>query len=131
MNIDALLTASLPIRIHVVTVLLALVIGLLQLVLKRGTPLHRTMGWVWVAAMGVTAMSSFFIHSIRLVGPWSPIHILSVVTLVNLVWAIHSARQGRWRQHGIIMASLFFFAILGAGAFTLLPGRLMHTVLFG
>lgn len=131
MNLDALLAASLPIQVHVVAVLLAFVIGVLQLLLKRGTPLHRAMGWTWVVAMVVTALSSFFIHSIRLVGLWSPIHILSVVTLVSLAWAIHSSRRGNMRRHGIIMASLFFYAIIGAGVFTLLPGRLMHVVLFG
>ncbi|GGY74924.1 DUF2306 domain-containing protein [Marinobacter zhanjiangensis] len=131
MNLNALLAASLPIQIHVVTVMLALVIGLLQLVLKRGTSLHRTMGWGWVVAMAVTAVSSFFIHRIQLVGPWSPIHILSVVTLVYLTLAIQAARQGNMRRHGMIMASLFLFAVIGAGVFTLLPGRLMHVVLFG
>ena len=131
MKIDALLAASLPIQVHVVAVLLAFVIGVLQLLLKRGTPLHRAMGWTWVVAMVVTALSSFFIHSIRLVGLWSPIHILSVVTLVSLAWAIYSSRRGNVRRHGIIMASLFVFAVIGAGVFTLLPGRLMHVVLFG
>lgn len=131
MNIEALLAASLPIRVHVATALLALLIGLFQLALTRGTPWHRMMGWTWVAAMAVTAVSSFFIHSIRLVGLWSPIHVLSVVTLISLVWAIYSARQRKWRRHGITMAALFLFGLIGAGAFTLLPGRLMHTVLFG
>lgn len=131
MNLDALLAASLPIQIHVAAVLLALVIGVFQLVLKRGTAMHRAMGWTWIAAMAVTAISSFFIHQIRMVGMLSPIHILSVTTLLALAWAIHAARQGNMRRHGIIMSSLFFYAILGAGAFTLLPGRLMHVVLFG
>lgn len=131
MNLDALLAASLPIQIHVAAVLLALVIGVLQLTLKRGTSLHRAMGWTWIIAMAATALSSFFIHQIRLVGMWSPIHILSVTTLLALVWAIHAARQGNMRRHGIIMSSLFFYAIIGAGVFTLLPGRLMHVVLFG
>lgn len=131
MNLDALLAASLPIQIHVAAVLLALVIGVLQLTLKRGTSLHRAMGWTWIIAMTATALSSFLIHQIRLVGMWSPIHILSVTTLLALVWAIHAARQGNMRRHGIIMSSLFFYAIIGAGVFTLLPGRLMHVVLFG
>lgn len=131
MNLNALLAASLPIRIHVAAVMLALVIGVFQLALKRGTALHRAMGWTWIGAMAVTALSSFFIHQIRLVGLWSPIHILSVTTLLALVLAIHAAKQGKMRRHGIIMSSLFFYAIIGAGVFTLLPGRVMHAVLFG
>lgn len=131
MNLNALLATCLPIQVHVVAVMLALIIGLLQLVLKRGTSSHRAMGWIWVVAMAVTAISSFFIHQIRLVGAWSPIHILSVVTLVYLVLAIQVARQGNMQRHGMIMEWLFLFALIGAGAFTLLPGRLMHVVLFG
>ena len=34
--------------------------------------------------MAVVAVSSFWIHQIRLVGPWSPIHLLSIFTLVML-----------------------------------------------
>jgi uncharacterized membrane protein len=29
------------------------------------------------------------------------------------------------------MISLYFFALIGAGIFTLLPGRIMHEVVFG
>jgi uncharacterized membrane protein len=30
--------------------------------------------------MAMVAISSFWIHQIRLLGPWSPIHLLSVFT---------------------------------------------------
>lgn len=132
MNLNALLATTLPIQIHVAAVILALAVGLLQIfVLKRGSRLHRITGWTWITAMAVGAISSFFIHSIQLVGGWSPVHILSVVTLVSLVWGMLELRRGNGRRHGIIMASLFVYALIGAGIFTLLPGRLMHTVVFG
>lgn len=45
--------------------------------------------------MAVVAASSFWIHQIRLVGLFSPIHLLSICTLVMLplaVWRAHTHR---------------------------------------
>jgi len=78
-----------------------------------------------------SAVSSFWIHQSRLFGPFSPIHLLSILTLVGLPRAIWLARQGNIAAHGRLMLILFFFAPVSAGAFTLAPGRLMHAVVFG
>ena len=40
-------------------------------------------------------LSSFWIHEIRLVGPWSPIHLLSIFTLVMLPVAVWRGAQPR------------------------------------
>jgi uncharacterized membrane protein len=85
----------------------------------------------WVILMTITAASSFFIHEIQSVGAWSPIHLLSVFTLVMLGVAVHAARTGATRRHRNAMISMFVFALIGAGALTLQPGRIMHAVLFG
>ena len=52
---------------------------------------HRTLGWVWVALIMVISGSSFLIHGIRLWGPWSPIHLLSVFVLIMLVVGVLAA----------------------------------------
>ena len=65
------------------------------------------------------------------VGPWSPIHILSVFTPLALVYAVWAARHQRVRGHRIAMISIFCGALVIAGLFTLVPGRLMHAVVFG
>lgn len=131
MTIHPILSASPAIQLHVVSACMALLVGLAQLALRKGTPIHRWTGWFWIALMAVVALSSFFIHSIQLVGPWSPIHLLSVYTLVMLWAGVRAGRKGKTREHAYTMAALFVFALIGAGAFTLLPGRLMHIVLFG
>lgn len=131
MNLEPLFNTSPAIQLHVATAVLAFVLGLFQLFLRKGTANHKMAGWIWIGAMAAVALSSFFIHTIQLVGPWSPIHLLSVYTLVMLWWGIRQGRKGKSREHGITMASLFFFALIGAGAFTLLPGRMMHAVVFG
>ncbi|MFK7878498.1 MAG: DUF2306 domain-containing protein [Roseobacter sp.] len=92
---------------------------------------HRWIGYLWVTLMGLVALSSFWIQDIRQLGPFSFIHILSVVVLVNLYFAIRAARRGDVASHRSSMRWLFFAALVGAGVFTLLPGRAMHLVLFG
>lgn len=131
MNVNILLGTTTAIQIHVVAAISALALGSIQLCSTKGTRWHRGLGLVWVAAMFVVAVSSFFIHQIRLVGPWSPIHLLSLLTLFGLWGALVTLWKRRYRQHGRIMVSLFVFGLIGAGLFTLLPGRLMHAVFFG
>jgi len=89
------------------------------------------MGRVWVVLMLVTAGSALFINEIRLIGPFSPIHIFSVVTFVGLAQGVWQIRRGDVREHKATMQGVYFFALILAGAFTLLPGRRMHDVLFG
>ncbi|QUJ76080.1 DUF2306 domain-containing protein [Sulfitobacter albidus] len=120
-----------PVPAHALAAIGALALGAVQLVLAKGTHLHRIAGRVWVALMAFVAFSSFFIHELQLIGPWSPIHLLSILTLVSLVQAVRTARAGNIAQHRIIMRSLYLYALVITGAFTLLPGRTMHAVLFG
>ncbi len=109
----------------------AFVLGLVQFAAPKGTLPHRTIGWIWVFLMTSVAVSSFWIHQIKLVGPWSPIHLLSIFTLTMLPLAIWQAHRHRVADHRRAMISIFSGALVVAGLFTLLPGRIMHTVLFG
>ena len=52
--------------------------------------------------MAAVAVSSFWIHQIRLIGPWSPIHLLSIFTLVMLPLAVW---RGAPHRSPIIAAS--------------------------
>jgi len=131
MPIDPLSAAPLVIQFHVVAALLALVLGLLQFAGPRGTPRHRIVGRLWVLLMVMVSGSSFFIHELRLFGPWSPIHVLSVVTLASLGYAIVAVRRGNIAAHRRAMISAYVLGLVVAGAFTLVPGRIMHAVIFG
>ena len=106
-------------------------LGLVQLAAPKGTLPHRTLGWIWVALMLVISASSFLIHGIRLWGPWSPIHLLSIFAPVMLAVGVVAARRHRVRAHKITMMSVFAGALVLAGLFTLVPGRIMHNALFG
>lgn len=119
------------VSVHALAALGALLIGLYQFIMSKGTGRHRLVGYVWAALMVVVAVSSFWIHEIRMVGPFSPIHILAIVTLVGLAAALYAARRGNIKSHRIGMTWLYCAALIGAGAFTLLPGRVMYEVVFG
>ena len=131
MNWSLLFNAALPIAPHALVALAILVLGGVQLALPKGTYLHKRLGWVWVIGMGFVAASGLFIWDIRLWGPFSPIHILSIVTLVNLTYAVRAARRGNITGHKAAMISLVTLALIIPGLFTLMPGRVMHAVMFG
>ena len=111
--------------------MVAVILGGLQLASTKGTTQHRMLGWVWVLLMAYVSISSFFISELKLWGAFSPIHLLSAWTVFSLVMAVYHARQGNIRQHKIWMVLLYILALIVTGVFTLWPGRVMHSVLFG
>lgn len=131
MSISLLTQSSLAIQIHVASAVFALLLGATLLVGRKGTGPYRLLGRLWIGMMVITALSSFFIQSLRLYFGFSPIHILSVFTLIGSWQAVAAARAGRIAEHRRHVGNLYSFALLTAGAFTLLPGRLMHKLLFG
>ncbi|WGD56485.1 DUF2306 domain-containing protein [Bradyrhizobium sp. CB1650] len=131
MNLAPLLEAAPAIPLHAFAAMAAFALGLVQFAAPKGTLPHRTIGWIWVALMAVVAASSFWIHQLRLVGPFSPIHLLSIFTLVVLPLAVWRAHTHRVADHRRMMIFLFSGALVVAGLFTLVPGRLMHRVVFG
>jgi uncharacterized membrane protein len=131
MTLSPLLAASPAIQMHAFAALAAFALGAVQLTAPKGTIPHRLFGWLWAGLMLTVVLSSFFIHEIRLWGPWSPIHLLSIFTLVLLPMAGWRARRHDVRRHQRAMVGLFAGALVIAGLFTFLPGRIMHAVLFG
>ena len=131
MTLAPLLEAPGTIPLHAFAAMAAFVLGIVQFAAPKGTLPHRTIGWIWVTLMAVIAVSSFWIHELRIVGPFSPIHLLAIFTLVTLPLAVMHARRHNVDRHRRAMISIFAGALLIAGAFTFLPGRIMHAVAFG
>jgi uncharacterized membrane protein len=131
MSLVPLLEAAPAIPLHAFAAMAAFLLGLVQFAAPKGTLPHRTIGWIWVALMAGVAASSFWIHQIRLAGPFSPIHLLSIFTLVMLPLAVWRAHTHRVTDHRRIMILIFAGALVVAGLFTLVPGRIMHRVIFG
>jgi uncharacterized membrane protein len=131
MSFAPLLDAAPAIPLHALAAMAAFVLGVVQFAAPKGTMPHRAIGAIWVALMTMVAISSFWINQIRLVGPWSPIHLLSIFTLLMLPLAIWKAHTHQVAAHRRIMIYLFSGALVVAGLFTLVPGRIMHAVVFG
>ena len=131
MSLAPLLDAATAIPLHAFAAMAAFVLGLVQFAAPKGTLPHRTLGWIWVLLMAGVAISSFWIHTIRLVGPFSPIHLLSIFTLIMVPLAVWRAHKHRVADHKRIMIMTFTGALVIAGLFTLVPGRIMHAVVFG
>lgn len=131
MSLTPLLEAPLAVQIHAFAAIAAVTLGALVLFRRKGTPLHKLMGRTWAALMLVVATSALFINEIRLIGPFSPIHIFSVFTYLGLAQGIWAIRHRDVQKHRAAMQGLYFGALMLAGAFTFLPRRRMHDVLFG
>jgi uncharacterized membrane protein len=131
MSLAPLLDAAPAIRLHAFAAMTAFALGIVQLSAPKGTLPHRTIGWIWVTLMAIVSLSSFWIHDLRLWGPWSPIHLLSIFTLLMLPMAVWAAHRHAVDRHRRAMTAIFLGALVIAGVFTLVPGRIMHKVVLG
>jgi uncharacterized membrane protein len=125
-----LLSASPAIQTHAVAAMAAFALGIVQFHGAQrnvAAPHHRV---ALGGLMLVVSATAFNIHEIRLWGPWSPIHLLAIFTLLTLPLAVRRARQHEVARHRRMMIGLFFGALIGAGVFALLPGRIMYEVVF-
>ncbi|MEL7273415.1 MAG: DUF2306 domain-containing protein [Pseudomonadota bacterium] len=121
--------------VHLIAAVIALVLGGFVLWRRKGDWRHKLAGRIWVATMLVVAVSSFWITEIREEG-FSPIHALSVYTLLSLTVGIWALRKGpvtatSITAHKRAMQGLYGFGLLIAGGFTLLPFRFLGRMTFG
>jgi uncharacterized membrane protein len=107
---------------HLASVLLALPLGVSQLLLPKGTFRHRTVGYIWIVLMVFTAIVSFSIHTINPHG-FSPIHLFSILTLIFAPLIVFFARTGRVERHRSAVLGIMVGGLAIAGLFTFLPGR--------
>lgn len=131
MDLAPLTNAPFAIQLHAYAALAAFGLGAVQLTRVKGTGQHRALGYTWVGLMLAVAISSFWIHDLRIWGPWSPIHLLSIMVLAMLPLAIYFARVHRVLGHKLTMLGILSGALVIAGIFTFVPGRIMHRVVFG
>jgi uncharacterized membrane protein len=129
-RLDLLAAASPAIRLHLAAAVLALLVGCVLLIRRKGTAWHKFLGWGWVLAMGIVAGSSLFIQVLR-PGQWSLLHLLSGWVLLALPFAVIAVRRGNVGAHRRTMTGIFIGGLLIAGLFTFAPGRLLFRVFLG
>ena len=120
--------------LHLGSLVPAFVIGSYLLLNRKGTPVHRLLGKIYMWLMLFTAIITLFMEA--LVGPkflnhFGFLHLLSLFVLYTVPTAYRAIRVGNIKLHKRKMVGLYVGALLVAGAFTLSPGRLIHTWLFG
>ena len=120
-----------PIPLHAIMAMIAIILGGIQLSMKKSGLIHKLLGRIWVGIMLIVAITSFFIHEIKLWGAYSPIHLLSLWTIFSLGLGIYFVRVGNIKRHKQVMITLYFFALILTGFFTFMPGRVMHQILVG
>jgi len=115
---------------HIGTIIVALALTPLMLLRRRGDTMHRRLGWLWTAAMLLTALLSFGVRGINGAG-LSLIHLLSAWTLVQVILLVWYARRHQVARHRGAVRGMVTGALLIAGFFTFPFGRLMGRWLFG
>jgi uncharacterized membrane protein len=135
MSLAPLLAAPFAVKLHVVTVVPAFLLGTWLIFFSRkGARYHRAIGYVYLSLMTITSITALFIQTIMPRGPFfgfSPIHLFIPLTLSGVVGALYYARRHNIRAHRRSMLGVYIGGLLIAGSFTLLPGRIMYAVFFG
>ena len=129
-NLSLLLTAEPLVQLHVLGATLSILLLPFVLLRRRRDRMHRIGGYIWVCAMATTALSSFGITGNGTFGPFSPIHGLSVLTLIGLFHGLRLAIRRNRVGHQKAMQNLAFWALGVAGALSFMPDRLMNRVFF-
>lgn len=121
--------------LHVVAAVVALVVGAVVLLRRKGTHTHRLWGWAYTAALAVMALASFAVFELR-DGP-SIFHVVSVLTLVVLAVGVVVARRRRpsWRRrHAVFLpVSYLMLVVTGTAQFfdrLPLPNEALNAIVF-
>jgi uncharacterized membrane protein len=69
--------------IHLISGIVALIFGGAVLLMKKGTQIHRKVGYVYVFSMTILLISSFLIY--RLFGRFGVFHVFSLISTVSLL----------------------------------------------
>jgi len=125
------------IYIHAFFALTAVPLGLYIFLTRKGTTKHKLFGRIWVAWLLTISLTAIFIQEIT-PGEYSFIHLLIPLTIGSLIYSIWSIKKFKKtklkkykKSHMSSMIGVYVGALILAGAFTLLPGRLFYEVLFG
>lgn len=122
------------VQVHLATVLPAFVIGTWLLANRKGSPLHRMLGRIYLVLMLVTALATLAMPAHvgpQWLGHFGFIHIFSLMVLYFVPAAWFAARRHNIKTHRNNMIGVYLGGIIIAGSFAFMPGRLLHNWVFG
>ena len=97
--------------VHVAAVSIGLALATAILLLRKGTALHRRVGWAYVIALAVTSIGSFGITEVR-DGKLSIFHIASVIVLLSIIAGVAARRSGVVWLHALLMLSSVLLTVI-------------------
>lgn len=112
---------------------MASILGALLLFKKKGTTSHRIIGKYYMMLMLTTAFVALLMPAQvgpALLGHFGYIHLFCILVLYSVPSAYFAVRNGNLAKHKLNMIGVYVGGILIAGAFTFMPGRLLHKWLF-
>jgi uncharacterized membrane protein len=130
MTFDPILNAPIYVQLHAFTAVVAFFLGPFVILRNQRDRLHKIGGYIWVGVMACAAISSFWIMEFRLIGPFSPIHGLSIYVLWSLYRGVSYAVARNIEAHRQTFRGLYVQGLVLAGLFTLLPDRILNRMLF-
>jgi uncharacterized membrane protein len=119
---------------HLATVLPAFLIGTYMMIARKGDRFHRMLGKVYMGLMLSTATITLFMPAVvgpKLLNHFGFIHIFSALALISVPQAYFAARSHNIKAHKSAMIGLYVGGLIIAGGFAFMPGRLLHSLLFG
>ena len=112
--------------IHLIASMVALIAGSMVLLLKKGTPLHKQIGYVYVVSMGILIATAFMIY--RLFGGWGIFHYMTLVSLLTLglgmipIWIKKPVNNWQYLHFSFMYWSVIgVYAAFAAELFTRIP----------
>jgi uncharacterized membrane protein len=113
-----MLYLTLPGAIHTVLAAAGIVIGLVQLLRRKGDPVHRALGYAFVYAMLVADGAALLVF--QFTGRFNILHVGALANLVCIIFAIvpvlRSPRPSNWKLHHYYWVSWSYAGLLAAAA---------------
>lgn len=122
--------ADFAVQLHVAAALTSIALTPFVLWRLKRDSLHKKLGYTWVTAMAITALSAFAISSFPVLGPFSPLHLLAVFTLWTLFVAVRWAIRGNIEAHRKSLSNLATYALGIPMVLNFLPDRTFTEAFF-
>lgn len=128
------MTYSLPGWVHIVSALVALGLGVFVVASRKGTPIHRLVGLLYVLAMVLLNLSALSLY--EMTGHFGPFHAGAIFSLVCVLVGTSAPilRSGNWLNRHYRWMGWSYFGLLAAGfaeAVVRVPTLEVHTAARG
>ncbi len=119
---------------HLLTVVPCIFLGGYLLAARKGGPIHRKLGGIYMILMILTALIALLIPAgvgTQFLNHFGYLHLLSIIVLWTVPTAFLAVKKGNIKAHQRKMVILYVSGIIIAGGFTLTPGRYLYELFFG